>query len=140
MTVGSVLPQARQDSVVVSNAAARFLNRTSSGASAIDGQVREAAPAFAKRLRNSNLEAEIELGLKFVAAAQDGDGSWNLRLFPGATVNDIGQLQSPTAATGLALLAFLGAGYDHYGKNTKSKSPAAWRISLPINVRTAICT
>lgn len=116
LTVGSVLPQARQDSVVVSNTAARFLSRTSSGASAIDGQVREAAPAFAKRLRNSNLEAEIELGLKFVASAQDGDGSWNLRLFPGATVNDIGQLQSPTAATGLALLSFLGAGYDHYGE------------------------
>jgi hypothetical protein len=114
--VGSVLPQARQESQVISNTAARFLNRTSSGASAIDGQIREAAPAFGKRLRNSNLEAEIELGLKFVAAAQDGDGSWNLRLFPGATVNDIGQFQSPTAATGLSLLAFLGAGYDHYGE------------------------
>jgi hypothetical protein len=117
LKVGSVLPQARQESQFVSNTAARFLNRTSSGASAIDGQVREVAPAFAKRLRNSNLEAEIELGLKFVAAAQDGDGSWNLRLFPGANVNDIGQLQSPTAATGLALLSFLGAGYDHFGED-----------------------
>jgi hypothetical protein len=116
LTVGTVQPLVRQESVVISNTAARFLNRTSSGAPAIDGQVREAAPAFGRRLRSSNLEAEIELGLKFVASAQNGDGSWNLRSFPGASTRDVGERTSPTAATGLSLLAFLGAGYDHYGE------------------------
>jgi hypothetical protein len=50
-----------------------------------------------------------------MALSQHGNGRWSLQTFPNATAADIGQIQSDTAATGLALLAFLGAGYDHYG-------------------------
>ncbi len=39
--------------------------------------------------------------------------------FPGATEADAGSIVSDTAATGLALLAFLGAGYDHYDDKYK---------------------
>ncbi|MDX1964429.1 MAG: hypothetical protein SFX18_14855 [Pirellulales bacterium] len=115
--VGSLLPQARMESTVVSNTPTRFLNRTSSGITAIDGQIREAAPAFKKRGRISSLEPEIISGLTFLAKCQDGNGSWSFQYFPGATRRDIGieNLKSSTAATGLSLLAFLGAGYDHYG-------------------------
>lgn len=114
--VGTHLPQARTESDVISNTPARFLNRTSGGITAVDGQIREPSPAFKKRGRVSNLEPEILLGLEFLAKSQDGNGRWSLQLFPAATAADIGNTQSDTAATGLALLAFLGAGYDHYGE------------------------
>jgi hypothetical protein len=117
--VGTLLPQARADSPVLSISPARFLNRTASGATAIDGQIREPAPAYRKRGRISNLEREIELGLEFIAKSQDADGSWSLQRFPAASAADIGQMQSTTAATGLSLLAFLGAGNDHFGEGEK---------------------
>lgn len=61
-------------------------------------------------------EAAIERGLAFLAKQQLADGSWTLQGF-GEPVS----LSSDTAATGLALLAFQGAGYHHrefkYAKN-----------------------
>ncbi len=62
-------------------------------------------------------EAAVEAGLAFLARHQMPDGSWSLHRFaegkgygPGV---GIAQMHSDTAATGLALLAFLGAGYTH---------------------------
>ncbi|MGI9517653.1 MAG: prenyltransferase/squalene oxidase repeat-containing protein, partial [Pirellulaceae bacterium] len=54
-----------------------------------------------------------ELGLAFLARHQQEDGSWTLGGFD-VGQNDVAmQLSSDTAATGLAILAFQGAGYNH---------------------------
>lgn len=82
------------------------------------------APAFSKRLSRNResedesfselgslgpqTEAAIERGLQFLARYQRGDGSWSLDDFKERV-----EIQSPTAATALALLAFQGAGYTH---------------------------
>ncbi len=65
-------------------------------------------------------ESAVELALKWLAEHQRPDGSWsfNLELDPcdGRCKNskDAGDTPTPaTGATGLALLAFLGAGYTH---------------------------
>jgi hypothetical protein len=54
-------------------------------------------------------EEAVELGLKWLARHQRTDGSWTFQHGP----DDPGLLDCPTGATGLALLAFLGAGYTH---------------------------
>jgi hypothetical protein len=53
-------------------------------------------------------EAAIERGLQFLSRYQRDDGSWHLEDF-----GDNPRLRSDTAATGLSLLAFQGAGYSH---------------------------
>lgn len=75
----------------------RRLSRTSGGAMPIPpGSV------------GPETEAAIELGLQYLASHQNDDGSWSLQeTDPGAA------LRSNTAATGLSLLAFQGAGYTH---------------------------
>jgi hypothetical protein len=54
-------------------------------------------------------EEAVELGLDWLARQQRSDGSWN---FPHG-LDEPGTLDCPMGATGLALLAFLGAGYTH---------------------------
>jgi hypothetical protein len=104
----------------------RFLARVAAAALPVDGRVRQTAAPFMQRsperrdqLRRGNrgteTEAAIERGLEFLARAQLPDGRWSLSRFPGATRADGGSIASDTAATGLALLSFLGAGYDHFG-------------------------
>ena len=68
-------------------------------------------------------EAAVNLGLKWLANHQMPDGRWSLRAFHqtgdcnGACVAGQGT-DSDTAATGLALMAFLGAGNTHkWGKH-----------------------
>ncbi len=56
-------------------------------------------------------EKAIELGLLFLKRCQSSDGSWKLDRF--GQLDGAVQFQSDTAATGLALLAFQGAGYHH---------------------------
>ena len=53
-------------------------------------------------------EEAIELGLAYLSSTQKPDGSWSLQ----GHGSDVA-LQSDTAATGLCLLAFQGAGYTH---------------------------
>lgn len=53
-------------------------------------------------------EEAIERGLAFLSDVQNEDGSWSLQGLGSEVV-----LQSDTAATGLCLLAFQGAGYTH---------------------------
>lgn len=53
-------------------------------------------------------EEAIERGLEYLARIQNDDGSWSLQGHGSDVV-----LQSDTAATGLSLLAFQGAGYTH---------------------------
>lgn len=64
-------------------------------------------------------EEAIERGLAYLAERQNADGSWSLQGHGEKT-----QMRSDTAATGLCLLAFQGAGYthqDHQYKETVAK-------------------
>jgi len=83
-----------------------------------ESRVRETAEAFARRSREtrgeSRADAIVERGLEWLAAAQEDDGRWTLGDYHPKGVGGAVRLQSDTAATGLALLAFLGAGYDHF--------------------------
>jgi hypothetical protein len=56
-------------------------------------------------------EDAIELGLVFLSKSQLPDGRWSLDRF--AKEDGLPQIASDSAATGLALLAFQGAGYNH---------------------------
>ncbi|MEX0979325.1 MAG: hypothetical protein WDZ48_10755 [Pirellulales bacterium] len=126
--VGTPSRRARKDSQVVP-ATSRLLARASAGPLAIDGRTREPAEAFARRggrredrgtsagEPSDQTEAAIELGLAFLARHQAADGSWNLHFaLPGqSNLDEPPVFRAQTAATGLALLSFLGAGYDHYG-------------------------
>lgn len=66
-----------------------------------------AAPAPAGKVGPATEEA-IERGLAYLAGLQNQDGSWSLQGHGEPVI-----LQSDTAATGLCLLAFQGAGYTH---------------------------
>ncbi len=83
-----------------------------------ESRVRETAEAFARRSRaiRGELRADeiVERGLAWLAAAQEDDGRWTLGTYHPKGVGGAVRLQSDTAATGLALLTFLGAGYDHF--------------------------
>ena len=120
--------RAQREAQIVHNVPEKFLQKMIGGAAVVSGEAKQVAEPFARRgMRNVQLgragqpsaktEAAIELGLDFLARHQSADGSW--------TFNDFGQgrpgyeqeraaIQADTAATGLALLSFLGAGYDHF--------------------------
>ncbi|NDC64102.1 MAG: hypothetical protein EBZ59_09000, partial [Planctomycetia bacterium] len=87
---------------------------------------RDVAEAFRRRSkggsrgeRRSELDvsratAVVDRGLDFLVRSQQSDGRWSLDRFAGGTPADAPRLRSDTAATGLALLCFLGAGHDHF--------------------------
>ena len=60
-------------------------------------------------------ERAVELGLEYLARYQSAAGHWSLDRPPEPNGNATGGrlMNADTAATGLALLAFLGAGYTH---------------------------
>ena len=92
---GPVLPAGAEVASVESFA--RRVARTRGGASpAPEGQL------------GRETEQAIERGLEYLVSTQNSDGSWSLGGHGGDVV-----LASDTAATGLALLAFQGAGYTH---------------------------
>lgn len=65
------------------------------------------SPAPSGKISQQSEEA-IERGLEYLASTQNEDGSWSLQGHGERVL-----LRSDTAATGLALLAFQGAGYTH---------------------------
>lgn len=72
--------------------------------------------AVARNGGSAKSEAAVERGLAWLAAHQAGDGSWRFDLSDcrcngGCSLP--GTVTSTTAATGIALLPFLGAGYTH---------------------------
>jgi hypothetical protein len=143
---GSLSPRSSRDAEVVHIGDARFLAKAAGGTLAIDGRARDRAQSFGGRGRSptgggprgggTKTEAAVESGLEFLAKHQSADGSWSLNNFPGASVPrsktdvnyDAGAIHSDTAATGLALLAFLGAGYDHFEDRYQHnvKNALAW--------------
>jgi hypothetical protein len=76
-------------------------------------------------------EEAIELGLAFLARHQQADGSWTLGGFDNDPQDRAQLMSSDTAATGLALLAFQGAGYNHREFRYASRMQAAldWLIA-----------
>jgi hypothetical protein len=80
-----------------------------------DRQMRE--ELVRQRGGSEGSEKAVEMGLDFLARHQNVDGSWSLQNFsqgrPGYENAGDGQMVSDTAATGLSMLAFLGAGYTH---------------------------
>ena len=65
-------------------------------------------PATAAGDVGPETEEAIEIGLSYLASTQNDDGSWSLQGHGEKVL-----LRSNTAATGLCLLAFQGAGYTH---------------------------
>lgn len=79
---------------------------------------RGAARGTAARERGGSAasEAAVDAGLAWLAAHQGADGSWRCDLSNcrcAGACRDPGTVSSTTAATGLALLPFLGAGHTH---------------------------
>ncbi|MCO6455632.1 MAG: terpene cyclase/mutase family protein, partial [Pirellulaceae bacterium] len=120
--VGVPSRQASEDSLQISATPARFLRQQVGGTPDFSTAAVVAAEPFRGRMarRPGNTpggaggssgpetEESIERGLAFLARYQQPDGSWTLKGF-GEEV----ALASDTAATGLCLLAFQGAGYTH---------------------------
>jgi hypothetical protein len=76
----------------------------------LDGRGEEARARLVKSGGGTKAsEDAVELGLNWLARRQRTDGSWSFQHGP----DDPGTLDCPTGATGLALLAFLGAGNTH---------------------------
>jgi len=129
--VGIPSRRARPESEVVYPVSRRYVLERSGGRLALDGRVpEEPAEAFRQRAPSrradsarefggtEGTERAVEAGLDFLARHQFPDGRWAIDRFPntsGPEYRDAaaGQMHSDTAATGLALLAFLGAGYTH---------------------------
>jgi hypothetical protein len=64
-----------------------------------------------------NVGPEIVSGLEFLRRHQAADGSWsfnNLGSGQPAYENETAQYHADTAATGMCLMCFFGAGYDHF--------------------------
>lgn len=123
--------RARPEAEVAHNSIQRFvLERSGGTASAVDAKA-DTGPVHGYKQRNPNQrgnlaeamggnsasERAVEMGLDFLARHQLEDGRWSLHDFsggkPGYENAGAGSMKTDTAATGLALLTFYGAGYTH---------------------------
>jgi len=131
LDAGTMTRRAQLESREVHYREARFIRTRTGGPLAINLKADLGTKAFSGRskFKNPGLEGEgggrvpppkteksVELGLEFLANHQASDGSWSLSNFGAGRrgyENERTSLHSDTAATGLCLLAFLGAGYHH---------------------------
>ena len=130
---GLTLRRAQAESTEIHFRTARFVRKRSGGLPGLNVTATMGADAFARRSTrrgdetggepgrpSEKTEETIELGLHFLARHQMPDGSWTLNSF-GAAQPEFGEeyvdeqavMHSDSAATGLALMSFLGAGYHH---------------------------
>lgn len=110
----------------------RFIDRQSGGSPSPTTVSRVTAPGFQQRIGQrqgdqagggvgpglSKTEKAVELGLIFLARHHGDDGRWSLHGYATGKpyqdeMDEDVVLHSDTAATGLSLMAFLGAGYHH---------------------------
>ena len=97
----------------------RFRDEKFGSSPAVSPNATMAKEAFRSRRPSAAAGAEptneraVQLGLEFLARNQSTDGSWSLAGFDRDHPQYKNQLNSDSAATGLALLAFQGAGYNH---------------------------
>ncbi len=127
--VGLPNRRARRESEIIHTVSRRFVIERSGGRLAVDGRIRE-QPTEAFRQRDPGQRADIvqtyggsegteravEMGLDYLARHQFPDGHWSLHELPeGVEYDDpgLGMSKSDTAATGLALLSYLGTNYTH---------------------------
>lgn len=114
-----IRPGNRESRSIQLDSPSRFVRDASSTAApSTDAAAPMARQAFQSRQPSGassspSTEASIELGLEFLARHQQPDGSWSLEMFDTNHPSHQQQLVSSTAATGLAVLAFQGAGYHH---------------------------
>jgi hypothetical protein len=129
LNVGYVTRRTRSDSLKIDPTFARFDRQEVAGQPRLTTSAVVAADPFRGRTppgtgpggRPGNTppetEESIEQGLVFLARHQSDDGGWKLNGFGlggAAYAKEQAALNSDTAATGLALLAFQGAGYNHH--------------------------
>ncbi len=123
--------------VIALQPTSRFRRRNPSGTLSVNPNAAVSQRPFASR-NPGNLkkmgpktEASIEAGLAFLARYQQPDGKWSLLGFDDNFPEKQGQLDSDTAATGLALLAFQGAGYTHkeYKYSGQLERAVSWLVA-----------
>ncbi|MFO0911898.1 MAG: hypothetical protein U0795_02990 [Pirellulales bacterium] len=130
---GMLTRRAQEESQVIAAPVDRFVRREIASPIATETSVVNPAAAFQQRserrgrngaapggAQGPKTEEAIELGLAYLARQQRADGRWTLAektegdpTAGNANAGPAPTLRSDTAATGLALLSFLGAGYHH---------------------------
>jgi hypothetical protein len=126
----------RSSPAIQSLSETRFRREDTRGAPSISAAPVIAREAFRSRNQPSRsrsaprTEESIERGLAFLARQQQEDGSWSLHGIPQDLTANAQRLSSDTAATGLALLAFQGAGYNHreFKYATQLQAAVQWLI------------
>lgn len=125
--------RARMDDAPIQASVETRFPRTDAGgtpsintAAALASEAYREREAGRKRKGAPSTEESIELGLRFIAKYQTEEGKWRLEEFgtgQGDSEDERSIMKSDTAATGLAILAFQGAGYNHieyqYAGNVK---------------------
>lgn len=131
LDIGLPERRAQRDSDVVNLEIARFILEKSMGRPDRDTRSKDdVVPTYVLRKPENRekvaqqfggsreSEQAVELGLDFLARQQEADGRWVLHGFRDEPATDKAftngkRKETDTAGTGLALLAFLGAGYHH---------------------------
>ncbi len=127
--VGVPSRRAQEQSEQLQPSNTRFVRRDAGGPASIETTAALPTDAFRRRSQrlgelaegglgqvSPKTEEAIELGLVFLTRHQASDGSWSLTEFGAGQAGyqqESASMQSDTAATALALLAYLGAGYHH---------------------------
>ncbi len=137
--------RARPESVVVHSSPSRFMLDRAAGRPPLDASLmKPPAAAFKQRFpgqRNEiarqhgateSSDRAVEQGLHFLARCQFPDGRWAIDRLPQGVADPsadagLGEMNADTAATGLALLAFLGKGYTHVDYKYRNQVNAGLR-------------
>ena len=135
--VGKITDAIKDSENISPNSDVRFKRKEFGGLPSVTPNAIVAKEAFRSRnptaLGDSGPRTEkaIEMGLEFLASCQLADGSWTLGQFDNEDPLFQNQLNSDAAATGLALLAFQGAGYNHreFKYASQVKSAIDWLVA-----------